>query len=251
MDNIHINIEEMPGLIPSNPITVSKLNTSGPKELKNEVLDPSKYNYQAYWEKAHEEERPFEIKTQNQFTSKNVNNKNNLNSQNKPNTPTAKDVSYDDILSSLNVTVQNGKLQLVNKNKSHPQQQSQNLPRQMNGQRYNNQSQIKPNQGLKPTPQQQNYSVPQPKKVTIDPQLKNSKIYNKYFKDYGQEEEPVQIPVFQTREEYMNYQKEQYLKQLEQAKRISEIKSKKLLFDSRHVNVGVSTKNNLRRFSFF
>jgi hypothetical protein len=236
MDNIHINIEDIPGLIPSNPIMVSKINSTAPRELKNEVLDSSKYNYQAYWEKAREEERPFEFKSQNQNTSKN-----NVNSLNKQSNSNPKQVSYDDILSSLNVTVQNGKLQLVNKNKSQP------MHTQGQGQRYNQQSQSSKPQ----TQQQQNYSVPSQKKVTIDPQLKNSKIYNKYFKDYGQEEEPVQIPVFQTREEYMNYQRELYLKQLEQVKRISEIKSKKLLFDSRHVNVATSTKNNLRRFSFF
>lgn len=237
MDNISMNIEDIPGLAPTKPIMVSKLNSSESKEVKNEILDPSKYNYQAYWEKSQNESAP-QMKP------------NNSNNNIKP-----KEVSYDDILSSLNVTVQNGKLQLVNKNKSSqellmPQPNSRS-------QRVNNKSnvlqQLKPGPVLKPSTQQQNYiasqNAPQ-KQVKIDPQLKNSKIYNKYFKDYEQEESP-QIPVFETREDYINYQREQYIKQLEQARRITQIKSKKLLFDSPKANIGMSRGNNLRKFSFF
>ena len=231
MDNININIEELPGLLPSKPIMVSKLNTSEHKQLNNEILDPSKYNYQSYWEKS-QVQSPFAFKPNIDISN---DTKNNI----KP-----KEVSYDDILSSLNVTVQNGKLQLVNKNKTQEETQG-NISR--------NQPQFKPKPILKPKPQQQNYLAPQTapqKQVKIDPQLKNSKIYNKYFKDYEQDEQP-QVPVFETREDYINYQREQYFKQLEQARRISQIKSKKLLFDSPKANIGISRGNNLRKFSFF
>lgn len=223
MDNMNIRFEDVSSPMSmgintnikenTTPITVSKLNNSENNELKNEILDPSKYNYQAYWE--NEDKR----KTQ----------------QAPPLKPALKkpEVTYDDILSSLNVTVQNGKLQLVNKNNN------------INNNKFTNPHvNTNTNQNSQPNIPKNNQ-----KKVQIDPQLKDSKIYNKYFKNYYQEQQPDVI-VFETKEDYMNYQREQYIKQLEQAKRISQIKSKKLLFDSPKISLGISRGNNLRKFSF-
>jgi hypothetical protein len=92
----------------------------------------------------------------------------------------------------------------------------------------------------------------------IDPNVKHSYIYNKYFKDYKNatnSNEPV-IRVPKTMEEYRQMLLEDKIKQIEEAKRINEIKSTKLLFTS---NEDASlnrkniqpTKNNLRKMSFW
>ena len=94
--------------------------------------------------------------------------------------------------------------------------------------------------------------------VPIDPSVKHSYIYNKYFKDYqdvtGNNEPVVRVP--KTMEEYRQMLLEDKIKQIEEAKRINEIKSTKLMFTS---NEDASltrkniqpTKNNLRKMSFW
>ena len=107
-------------------------------------------------------------------------------------------VSYDDILSSLNMVVNNGVLQFAK-----PIQQTQK-------------------------PQQK-------KQVTIS----DNYITNKYFKDYkdqsqGVVEEP-RVPL--TKEEYRQMLIKDYINRQQAQRRISHIKSKKLFFDTQHINI--------------
>ena len=131
-------------------------------------------------------------------------------------------VSYDDILSSLNMVVHNGVLQFAK-----PTQQSQQKPQQ---------SQQKPQK-----PQQK-------KQVTINaPQhQQNDYITNKYFKDYKDEsqgtiEEPRK-PM--TKEEYKKMLIQDYINRQNAIRRISQIKSKKLLFNTQ--NISIAPNNNPR-----
>jgi len=151
-----------------------------------------------------------------------------------------KKVSFDDILSNMNIVVnQNGVLQFM--------QPSPAL-----------QEQIYPNQEYQ-QPYQQPYQeyvaqqVEKNKQQPLDPAVKNSFLYNKYFKDYKDTtsyKPEVRVP--KTMEEYKQMLLEDRIKSIEQKKRISEIKSKKLFFTSNIGNQGAiqSTKNNLRNMSF-
>lgn len=91
--------------------------------------------------------------------------------------------------------------------------------------------------------------------VPIDPAIKNSFLYNKYFKDYKEattDEPQVRVP--KTMEEYKQMLIQDKIKQLQQKKRIAEIKSTKLLFTTNNnTNNNVihgSRNNNLRNMGF-
>ena len=125
--------------------------------------------------------------------------------------PKKKKVSFDDILSNMNLTVDsNGVLKHI---------------------------------GRELTPQ---YLHPQ---QPLDPSVKNSYIYNKYFKDYQDEYiSTPEIKVPKTMEEYKKMVLEERIKQFNQKKRISQIKSTKMNF----TNGGniVASANALRMMSF-
>lgn len=107
------------------------------------------------------------------------------------NTVTKKRVTYDDILSSLNMVVHNGVLQFANPT---------------------------PKQGLSTKQQQQQPATPVPQ---------NSYIHNKYFKDYlQQQQQQNQPPKPMTVAEYIR----DHNARVASAKRIAQVKSKKLLF---------------------
>ena len=114
--------------------------------------------------------------------------------------------SYDNILSSLNMVVdEKGVLAIRRPN----QLQTQQLQTQ------------------------QTQQVPAP----LPNQVKNSYIFNKYFKDYKDPSivaEPPRIP--QTREEYNQMVLEERIRRINERKRIQQIKSKKLLFDTSGIN---------------
>ena len=125
-------------------------------------------------------------------------------------TPQKKKVSYDDILSSLNMVVSNGVLQFAN-------------PVQSNQSNQSNQS-------------KQSNQVPK-KQVTIREPNSSNYITNKYFKDYkepGVIEEP---PKPMTKEEYRQMLIQDYIKRQEAQRRIAQIKSKKLLFHTNNINI--------------
>jgi hypothetical protein len=136
--------------------------------------------------------------------------------------PKKKKVSYDDILNSLNLVVnKNGVLQYmsVNPNGHEEEQQSQ----------YTQQP-------------------PQTKVIKgkpLEPQVKNSFIFNKYFKDYKDPnaEQIQEVKVPQTIEEYRQMVLEERIKRIQERNRIAQIKSTKMLYES---NNGYMANNNVR-----
>jgi len=169
-------------------------------------------NSQKYWEK------PKETQTQNEIKLK------------------KKKVSFDDILSNMNLVVNNnGSLQFIT-----PTQVTQVTKEYID------------------PPQQQNYFQQQSQ---VEPAVKHSYIYNKYFKDY-QDASP-QIPevrVPKTKEEYFQMLLEDRVKRIEEIKRISQIKSTKMMYTSNIEynnnntnntnNTIQASKNSLRMMSF-
>jgi len=152
---------------------------------------------------------------------------------------TKKKFSYDDILNSLNLVVnKNGVLQYMTTTNDNQQQE--------------------------PYYEEENYQQQTTKQIKgkpLDPQVKNSHIYNKYFKNYKDPNadfvEEVKVP--QTIEEYNKMVLEERIKIIRERRRIAQIKSTKLLFESN--NNGNSSniinnqtiapsKNNLRMMKF-
>ena len=167
---------------------------------------------------------------------------------NKTNQVKKKKVTFTDILSNMNLVVnKQGVLQYMGMNEEinqSPQQYQQ--PSQYNKNNFSrqveyNQSFQKPQQG---------------KSEPIDPSVKHSYIYNKYFKDYADPNAERRGPrVPKAMEEYHQMLLDDKIKAIEHRKRIQEIKSKKLLFTS--VPGGQSnprnirpSKNNLRMMNF-
>jgi len=153
---------------------------------KNEKNETNEINYTNYWTNT------TSVSSQNSKKSK---------------------VSYDDILSSLNMVVNNGVLQFAK-----PIQKTTQNP----GQKTNQQQ--KKNQ--------------QKKQVTINnQQSSNNYITNKYFKDY---KETVEVEVEtkpMTKEEYKQMLIKDYINRQQAQRRVAQIKSKKLLFDTQHINI--------------
>jgi len=192
----------------NNYINVKKYNQNNDTDLKNINTG---YNSEKYWEQ------------------NTVNNSNNTLETKK------KKVTFDDILLSMNLVVnQNGVLQYmaprnlnnINEQNNYKLQNEQTQNRLVNNSKKNI---------INPTP--------------LDPQIKNSFIYNKYFKNYKEENISIQEPRKpKTLEEYNRMILEDKIKRIQEKIRISNIKSTKLLF----TNTGAiqASKNNLRRMYF-
>ena len=171
-----------------------------------------------------------------------------------------KKVSFTDILSNMNLVVSNkGVLQFM-KQTSEPQQQPQDYQYEeqyyQGQQQQQQQQQRHPQQRQQNQQQQQQYAQPQKQ---VDPSVKHSYIYNKYFKDYADvTPPPPEKRVPKTIEEYNQMVYEDRIKRIEERKRISEIKSTKLMFtttpDSYAGQVNPRnirpSKNSLRKMSF-
>jgi hypothetical protein len=154
-----------------------------------------------------------------------------------------KKVSFNDILSNMNLVVnKQGVLQFM-----APTQDLDYNPNEFNQQQYQPQYQ----QPQYQQPQQQN-KISQP----IDPSVKHSYIFNKYFKDYADpnaEKPGPRVP--KTIEEYHQMLLEDKIKQIQHKKMVEEVKSKKMFFTS---NPGASSnprnlqasRNNLRMMNF-
>ena len=119
-------------------------------------------------------------------------------------------ISYDDILNSLGFGVNNAGL--YKKNNTQPQEYSQ------------------------PNFQEQQQSQ---QNKSIDPRIKNSAIYNKYFKNYKDPNEIVVPKKPLTPQERRNLMIKQYIERQEALKRISRIKSKKMLYST--TNIAISS----------
>ena len=147
--------------------------------------------------------------------------------------PKKKKINYNDILNSLNLVVnKSGVLQYISTTDNQEPYYDEKQP-------YNQQQ--------------------QPKGKPLEPQVKNSHIYNKYFKDYKDPnaEYVQEVKVPQTIEEYNRMLLEDRIKRIQERNRVAQIKSTKLLFESNNngfINNGNSkigaTKNNLRMMNF-
>ena len=142
--------------------------------------------------------------------------------------PKKKKVSFDDILSNMNLVVnKSGVLQFMTPNQPIDQQYNQQYDEQYD-QQYNQQYNQKNDQQIQIKKKQE----------PLNPLVKNSYIYNKYFTDY-QDAIPSapQIRVPKTMEEYKQMLLEDKIQKIQQQKRISEIKSTKLIFTSNPGNL--------------
>jgi len=118
-------------------------------------------------------------------------------------------ITYDDILKSLNLKVNNGILE-------YSLGQNQNTNNSLKTCYRKQQKQQQQQQQEKPIPIQE----------------KSSYIYNKYFKDYKDQTESTETfpKIYLTREEFKKRVILEQIRKREERKRIEEVKSKKLLF---------------------
>lgn len=174
----------------------------------------------------------------------------------KENQTKRKKVSFNDILSNMNLVVNNkGVLQFMgpSKEQNYNEQSVENYnynPNQFNQQSYN-QSQPKYNQPNNLRQVQQNKN-----QEPLDPSVKHSYIYNKYFKDYADPNFQKPGPrVPKTIEEYHQMLLDDRKKAIEHKLKMEQIKSRKLLFTAAPGSTSnprniQPTKNNLRRMNF-
>jgi len=173
-----------------------------------------------------------------------------------------KKVTFDDILSNMNLVVnKQGVLQMMapnqpeEQNYNHNQYQNQYQNQNSNNSRYQYQ-----NYNQHPTQYHQNYSPQIPEKQVnsqpLDPSVKHSYIYNKYFKDYSDPNVQKQGPrIPKTIEEYKQMLLEDKIKAIQHKQKIEQIKSKKMLFTT-NPGMGINprniqvSRNNLRSMSF-
>jgi hypothetical protein len=138
--------------------------------------------------------------------------------------PKKPSVSYDDILNSMNMVSINGRLHFI------PTSKLQNTQNNIN---------------TKTTPlsKQTNYINNIHQQINNN---QNSYIYNKYFQNNKNEQEPFQndIPtVSLTPDEIKRRLIIHRLKQIQERKRIEQIKSKKLLFDTSNIHISNQSNN--------
>ena len=147
-----------------------------------------------------------------------------------------KKVTYDDILTSLNLVVApNGVLQYMNA--------------KSNALNDDNNPQFLPQSILKNSVKQEQ----------IQPQVKHSYIYNKYFKSYKDTNVAVEEPRKpMTREEYHKMVIEDLIKKRTAQKRVAQIKSKQMAFTNNNTNYNTphnqpiyASRNNLNHLFRF
>jgi hypothetical protein len=174
-----------------------------------------------------------------------------------PKTEKKKKVSFNDILTNMNLVVgKNGVLQQMQHQAVEEQPQPQYLPQPQQQYITKKQEQYLPQQK-----EEYNIKKIEQNPAPIDPSVKHSFIYNKYFKDYVDAYKPEpEVLVPKSMEEYRQMVYEQKVKEAEERKRISEIKSTKLMFTTNkgyeNANNGKNpanirpSKNNLRMMNF-
>jgi hypothetical protein len=179
--------------------------------------------------------------------------------QSKPTTAPKKKkkISFDDILSNMNLVVnKTGVLQsmaLVNntQNEEYPQQQQPQYSQHQN-QQY-------PQQPQQQQQYYQEYNEKPPNKTQVkkqeplDPSVKHSYIFNKYFKDYQDAVPPApEVKTPKTKEEYFRMIHEERIRRIQEVQRISQIKSRKLMFTANNTyqeNIR-TTANKLHKMNF-
>lgn len=218
-------------------LNLSEIDTMNPYD----TFDYNSYqqdNGENYWEKP---------KTQESHTKK-------------------KKVSFNDILSNMNLVVnKEGVLQFMAPTKELVTQQ-QEYTSQNNNYNYNPNQFNQPNYNQQPNFNYQSNISEQPNfrqphqinnSEPIDPSVKHSYIYNKYFKDYAVSnvEKPI-VKVPKTMQEYYQMLLDEKKRAVEHKLRIDQIKSKKLLFTAPESGTIVNprnivpSKNNLRSMTF-
>jgi hypothetical protein len=130
-----------------------------------------------------------------------------------------KGISYDDILSSMNTVVIDGKLEFI-RNDSQMQPE------------YNEENYIQPSQQIHK--KKVNFGQQQ---QPIDPNLKNSYIYNKFFKDYKDPEYISQPKVPLSKQQIVKQILIDKVNRHNNQIRISQIKSTRLLFNANNNNI--------------
>jgi len=146
-------------------------------------------------------------------------------------------VSYDDILNSLGFGVNN--MGLYRKKNTDIQEYHQpNYPSRGQNNTFTN----------NPLQQSQTNYLP------LDPQVKNSAIYNKYFKNYKDPNEIKMPQVPLTPQEQRVKLIKQYVEAQQAKKRIAQMKSKKMFYSTQ--NIAISTPqqqapNNLNKLFMF
>ena len=202
-------------------LNISELDNMNPYETPD--YNSGQQNALNYWEKP--------VKTENKERKKKV--------------------SFDDILSNMNVVVnKQGVLQFMVPAKPTTSQQNntQDYNYQYSQNNYSQQNYYQP-------PIQEPIQQPS-KSEPLEPAVKHSYIYNKYFKDYvdpNAEKPGPRVP--KTMEEYRQMLLEDRIRAIEHKKRIEQIKSTKLLFTTTP-GIGqnprnlVASKNSLRRMTF-
>ena len=157
-----------------------------------------------------------------------------------------KRVSFDDIMRNMNLVVsKTGVLQSIRPQEQQPQEQQHQ--QQYPPQKQQHQQQYPPQQ----YPHQPTQTIQ--KQEPVDPSIKHSYIYNKYFKDYQDAAPPEpEIKVPKTKEEYFRMVAEERKRQIEEKIRISQIKSTKLMFTTNTGPPGPvqASRNTLRKLSF-
>ena len=168
-----------------------------------------------------------------------------------------KKVTFGDILDNMNLSVnKSGVLQFIAPKAQAQYEENIYQESHQNPNYYTNNNNNTNNNTNNANNNFQQIKKQNPNDAPIDPSVKHSFIYNKYFKDYQSKvhEEPV-VRVPKTMEEYRQMLLEDRLKKIEQQKRISEIKSTKLMFTTNQFaptngqNI-VTNRNGLRRMNF-
>ena len=158
-----------------------------------------------------------------------------------------KKVSFDDILSNMNLVVnQQGVLQHMGLIAQEPYQQQPQHQQNY----YQQQPQHQQNYYQPPQQHLNNASSSSPPSL-----VKHGYIYNKYFKDQYNEQPPPVIRVPKTMEEYKQMLLDDRIKAIQQKHRIDQIKSTKMMFISSPETINnprniQSTKNTLRSMNF-
>lgn len=175
-------------------------------------------------------------------------------------------ITYDDMLNSMNVTVVNGVLRFGIDSDKIKNNMSQNNPN-INGNKnmnYNIEHKVlSAKEEKKQVPinsqsfiyndtQKQNKSQNQKiKNETLDPNVKNSWIYNKYFKHYKEESQDSIPERPLTKKEMDEKTVREFLERKHAQKMASQIKSTKLLFSNNNQVIYSSQNNNLNKLFRF
>jgi hypothetical protein len=145
---------------------------------------------------------------------------------------------YDDILSSINLVVnKNGVLQYMtpNPNVDNNQNNSNTYNQNTHSQNTYTKHTYEPTVNLNNQPN---------KKLSVDPQVKNSAIYNKYFKNYKDPNEVKEEKIPKTREELRKMLIEENIKRVLAQKRLEQVKSRKMFFNATGPQIPIYTSQN-------